>query len=85
MVFVILEGSLQFFGLTKLLSILDPILVPACLHFASKNLTKSYLGGVLGHLGGVLGALGVLLRPLWGLLEASWGILTRLGGVLVSS
>ena len=56
------------------------------LHFGSRNLPKSRLGGVLGCLVGVLGHLGGVLRrleaswrrlrPSWGRLGASWA---RLG------
>ena len=48
-------------------------------NFASKNLQKSRLGGVLGRLGSALGRLGDILGRLGRIMEASW---KRLGVVL---
>ena len=59
------------------------------LHFGSKNLPKSRLGGVLGRLGGLLRRLGRVLERLglilerlgasWRRLEASWARLEASG------
>ena len=47
------------------------------LHFGSKNLPKSRLGGVLGRLGRVLEASWGVLGASWSVLGASWGVLGR--------
>ena len=52
------------------------------LHFGSKNLPKSRLGGVLGRLGGLLRRLGRVLERLGLILERLGGVLERLGRVL---
>ena len=49
------------------------------LHFGSKNLPKSRLGGVLGRLVGVLGHLGGVLGRLGDVLERLGRVLGRLG------
>ena len=49
------------------------------LHFGSKNLPKSRLGGLLGRLGRVLERLGLILERLGGVLERLGRVLKRLG------
>ena len=70
-------------------SLPDAILVSTWLHFGTKKLSKSHLGGVLGRLrrvlrrlggvserlGGVLGRPGAILEASWAILEASWAVL----------
>ena len=70
-------------------SLPDAILVSTWLHFGTKELSKSHLGGVLGRLrrvlrrlggvserlGGVLGRPGAILEASWAILEASWAVL----------
>ena len=52
------------------------------LHFYSKKLSKSSLGGSLDRLRRVLGRLGGILGRLRMVLESSWAVLGRLVGVL---
>ena len=84
------NNSYLLLGDFNMRSLLNAILVSTWLHFCSKNLPKSRLGGflerlgrILGRLGDVLGRLGAVLDsswsrlgPSWRILEASW---TRLG------
>ena len=67
------------------------IFISTWLHFGSKNLPKSRLGGVLGRLGrvlgaswGVLGASWSVLGSAWSVLEASWSVLGASWSVLGS-
>ena len=77
-------------------SLPDAILVSTWLHFGTKKLSKSHLGGVLGRLRRVLrrpGGVSERLGGVLGRLGASWGhlgsvlghlgsVLGRLGGLL---
>ena len=71
-VFLLLPGCFHIRSLPH------AIFIATCLHFGSKNLPKSRLGGVLGRLGRVLGAS-------WGVLGASWSVWGSSGSVLEAS
>ena len=69
-------------GSFNIRSLSDAILVSTWLHFYSKKLPKSRLGGALGRLGQVLGRLGGILGRLRMVLESSWAVFGRLVGLL---
>ena len=69
-------------GSSNIRSFSDAILVSTWLHFCSKKLPKSRLGGSLGRLGRVLGRLGGILGRLRMVLESSWAVFGRHVGLL---
>ena len=69
-------------GSFNITSISDATLVSTWLHFYSKKVQKSRLGGSLGRLGRVLGRLGGILGRLRMVLESSWAVFGRLIGLL---
>ena len=69
-------------GSFNIRSLSDAILVSTWLHFYSKKLPKSSLGGSLDRLRRVLGRLGGILGRLRMVLESSWAVFGRLVGLL---
>ena len=72
----------MLFGSFNIRSLSDAILVSTWLHFYSKTLPKSSLGGSLERLRRVLGRLGGILGRLRMVLGSSWTVFGRLVGLL---
>ena len=72
----------MFLGFFNIRLFSDAILVSTWLHFYSKKLPKSSLGGSLDRLRRVLGRLEGLLGRLRMVLESSWTVFGRLVGLL---